>query len=115
MRRRSSGWPASSTPSINGRDLNPLVDGERPPWRTRNSSTSTVFSHPKIPKSEGVRTENWAYFQFLSSNRCTKMYDLAHDPQEDHNLVKDPEYSDRLRPSSRTTEGLDRELGSVEH
>ncbi|MCB1022426.1 MAG: sulfatase-like hydrolase/transferase, partial [Acidobacteria bacterium] len=83
-------------PSINGRDLNPLVDGERPEWR-KEFFYEHLFTHPKIPKSEGVRTETWSYFQFPELQPVyEEMYDLAHDPQEDHNLVKEPEHSDEL-------------------
>jgi arylsulfatase A-like enzyme len=82
--------------SMNGRDLNPLIDGERPQWRTE-WFYEHLFDHNTIPKSEGVRTEAWKYFQFMELDPLwEEMYDLAHDPQEDHNLVHEKEYAKQL-------------------
>ena len=83
-------------PSMNGRDLNPLVDGKRPEWR-KEWFYEHLFENPKIPKSEGVRTESWKYFEFFELQpKYEEMYDLAHDPGEDRNLVGDKKYAEQL-------------------
>jgi arylsulfatase A-like enzyme len=83
-------------PSMNGRDLNPLVDGARPQWRTE-WFYEHLFTNAKIPKSEGVRTERWKYFQFMELDPVhEEMYDLARDPREDHNLVREKEHAKQL-------------------
>lgn len=74
-------------PSMNGRNLNPLVDGEMTAWRTE-WFYEHLFDHPKIPQSEGVRTARWKYFQFTHSDPLyEELYDLAADPNEYKNLA----------------------------
>ncbi len=86
-------------PSMNGRDLNPLVDGERPEWR-KEFFYEHLFERFNIPKSEGVRTESWKYFQFPELEPVyEEMYHLARDPGEDHNLVHEKEYAKQLEHS----------------
>ena len=82
--------------SMNGRDLNPLVGGETPEWRTE-WFYEHLFEHPAIPKSEGVRTTDWKYFQFPGLEPVwEEMYHLAEDPGEDVNLVGDPDHVSEL-------------------
>ncbi len=47
---------------------------------------------PKIPKSEGIRTENWKYFRYADHPGHEELYDLKKDPEEIQNLVGDPKY-----------------------
>ena len=72
-------------PSMQGRDLMPLVRGERRAWR-REWFYSHYFEHPRIPKNEGVRTENWAYMRYLASG-YEELYDLKRDGAQEHNLA----------------------------
>ncbi len=82
--------------TIQGRDLSPLVAGERPAWRTE-FFYEHLFEHPRVPKSEGVRTDDWKYFQFPESEPLyEEMYHLAEDPWEDHNLVGAEEHAEQL-------------------
>lgn len=74
-------------PSMNGRDLGPLVKGESPEWRGE-WFYEHLFEHPRIPKSEGVRTTRWKYFQFVEQEPPLEfLYDLQEDPEEGHNLA----------------------------
>ncbi len=90
--------------SINGRDLNPLVAGEKPAWRS-DWFYEHLFEHETIPKSEGVRSRDWKYFEFLERKpRREELYHLADDPGEDHNLANDPAYAadlERMRARRR--------------
>lgn len=82
--------------TIQGQDLSPLVRGERPEWRTE-FFYEHLFENPRVPKSEGVRTNDWKYFQFPESDPLyEEMYHLAVDPWEEHNLVGEPEYAEQL-------------------
>ena len=82
--------------SMNGRDLRPLITGETESWRTE-WFYEHLFEHPRIPKSEGVRTEQWKYFVFPHNEpRYETLYDLVHDPEELKNLASSREHAERL-------------------
>ena len=88
-------------PSMNGRDLSPLVRGERPDWR-REWFYEHLLEHPRIPKSEGIRRVGWKYFVFPDTDpEYEEMYDLAADPHEESNLAKSWEHSEMLSAMRR--------------
>jgi arylsulfatase A-like enzyme len=49
----------------------------------------------KIPREEGVVTENFKYMIFLDFN-YEELFDIKHDPHETENLAGDPRYKDTL-------------------
>jgi len=50
-----------------------------------------LFNHKGIPKSEGFRTEQWAYMRYFEQKPVYEMlYDLKNDPGEENNLAGDP-------------------------
>ena len=59
---------------------------------------STISRIPRIPPSEGVRTERWKYMRFVATDPVyEEMYDLAADPLEEHNLVADAAHAEQLK------------------
>ena len=73
-----------------GRSLAPLLSGGKPEWRT-DFLCEHLFEHPKIPKSEGVRTERWKYIRYFEQRPVhEELYDLENDPHEARNLMGDP-------------------------
>ena len=83
-------------PSMNGRSLLPLANGESVPWR-REWFYEHLFEHNRVPKSEGVHTGDWKYFIFPEAEPPhEEMYHLAVDPQETVNLVGSADHTDRL-------------------
>ncbi len=56
-----------------------------------------LFDHPRIPRSEGVRTERYKYFRYLDHPEHEELYDLTADPHEKHNLATDPGHADVLK------------------
>jgi arylsulfatase A-like enzyme len=75
-------------PSMNGRDLTPLLRGESPAWRSE-WFYEHLFEHPRIPKSEGVRGGAWKYFSFFEQQPPNEfLYDLGTDPGEIRNLAE---------------------------
>jgi arylsulfatase A-like enzyme len=74
--------------SMQGRDLGPLLRGDRKTRWRKDWFYSHHFRHPKIPRSEGVRTERFAYMWYLDSEPVyEELYDLRTDPLEERNLA----------------------------
>jgi arylsulfatase A-like enzyme len=89
-----------------GRSLVPLVRGESPAnWRT-DFFYEHLFERSNIPKSEGVRTEQYAYVRWFEQvPQAEELYDHVKDFDEVNNLIADPKFAeirDKLR--KRTTE-----------
>ena len=86
-------------PTMQGRDLAPLLAGRRPEsWRT-DFFYEHHFGPPQyqIPPSEGVRTERWSYIRWIAANPVTEeLYDLSSDPLETRNLAPNPEFAAEL-------------------
>jgi arylsulfatase A-like enzyme len=83
-------------PMIQGRSLIPLMEGKSPVWRT-DFFCEHLFTHAKIPKSEGVRTERWKYIRYFEQQPVyEELFDLTSVPQETHNLAGDPQHTDQL-------------------
>jgi len=88
--------------SMQGESLVPLVRGEGPEWRTE-FFYEHLFEHPRLPKMEGVRTEEWKYIRYVDEDPAIEeLYDLGRDPQELENLAGRKEWEPvqtRLRQS----------------
>ncbi len=84
---------------MNGRNLLPLARGESLAWR-QEWFYEHLFQHDHVPKSEGIHTGAWKWFEFPDSDPVhEEMYHLAADPQETINLAGQEEHSgtrDRL-------------------
>jgi arylsulfatase A-like enzyme len=80
-----------------GRNLLPLAHGHRPPsWRT-DFFYEHLLPNPWIPKTEGVRANDWMYCRFLDENPIfEELYDLKRDPLQETNLASDPAHRPRL-------------------
>ena len=73
--------------SMQGKSVLPLVRGEETEWR-RDFFYEHSFEHPRIPKTEGVRTESWKYIRYVETDPVIEeLYDLRTDPQELENLA----------------------------
>jgi arylsulfatase A-like enzyme len=85
---------------MQGKSLMPLVRGEAPDWRT-SFFYEHLFEHPRIPKTEAVRTEQWKYIRYVETDPVIEeVYDLQHDPMELENLAGRREWApvlDELR------------------
>jgi arylsulfatase A-like enzyme len=77
-------------PTMQGRDLAPLLRGESPEWRTE-FFYEHHFVHKGIPMSEGVRTGRYVYWKYLNVDHDAEwLYDLQTDPYETRNLIAEP-------------------------
>ena len=80
---------------IQGRSLVPLLTGQRPKWRT-DFFYEHLFNHPKIPKTEALRTQRFKYARYIDFD-YEELYDLKNDPQETVNLAKNEKYRRTLK------------------
>ena len=80
-----------------GCSLVPLLADRLPKtWRT-NFFREHLFDHPKIHKSEGVRTKRWKYIRYFEQQPIyEELYDLKTDPLERINLTNNIEFADQL-------------------
>jgi arylsulfatase A-like enzyme len=84
-------------PSVQGQSLVPLVNGQHPAWR--KDWFYEFHNQPQdiIVPSEGVRTEEWKYIRYTSSNPlCEQLFNIKTDPAETSNLAASPEHRDIL-------------------
>src|SRR5205823_1971668 len=91
---------------VQGRSLVPLLKGEVPAdWRT-DFFYEHLFERKNIPKSEGVRTERFAYVRWFEQKPLVEeLYDHVADFDETRNLVNDPKHAEMLEKlRKRTTE-----------
>ena len=65
-----------------------------------------LFENPRIPKSEGVRTEKYKYFRYIDHPEHEELYDLESDPLEQNNLVRDPAYQTILAQLRKQCDAL---------
>jgi len=90
--------------TMQGRDLGPLCRGESVPWRTE-WFYEHLFEHAWIPKSEGVRTEQWKYARYIETHPLfEELFDLQADPREKRSLVREPRHKSRLETMRRRWE-----------
>ena len=83
--------------SVQGKSLEPLIQGKKVAWR-HDFLYEHRFTHPRIPKTEGVRTERWTYTRYTSITPVyEELFDLRNDPGERHNLAGDKRYQKTLR------------------
>ena len=81
---------------MQGRSLVPLIEGSDVPWRDAWFYEHR-FRHPRIPMSEGIRTERWKYVRYYGLDPVSEeLYDIRDDPMDEHNLLGDPDHRDTL-------------------
>jgi arylsulfatase A-like enzyme len=86
---------------MQGEDLQPLLRDAnhegRQDWYYEHVFTPAGRESSPIPKSEGVRTDRWKYIRYTEPNPpLEQLFDLAADPQEEHDLVRDPAHAATL-------------------
>jgi len=82
---------------MQGHSLMPLLTSRRCKWRT-DFFYEHLFSHPRITKSEAVRTQRWKYIRYFEQQPIyEELFDLKNDPQETVNLTKDERYRKTLK------------------
>jgi arylsulfatase A-like enzyme len=76
---------------IHGESLIPVVNGSDKKKRS-SIFCEHLMNNPKIPNSEGIRTEKWKFIRYPKHPEYIELYDLENDPWEEHNLATLPNY-----------------------
>jgi arylsulfatase A-like enzyme len=83
--------------SMQGTSLLSLLRGARMAWR-HEWFYEHRFEHDWIPKTEGIRTADWKYTDYMEEDpRFEELYYLRGDPREETNLAKDSQHAETLR------------------
>jgi len=86
---------ASEKMTVDGRSLVPLLRGEHPrDWRTSfliQYNSDTVFPRVHRMGYRAIRTERWKFIRYNELEGMNELYDLANDPYEMRNLIREPD------------------------
>jgi arylsulfatase A-like enzyme len=97
-------------PPVQGRDLSPLLRGEKPRWRKDWFYSHLFGGNPPqvvIPRSEGIRGERFKYLRWIDSQPAREeVYDLARDPGELHPLERKSKLEELRARWSRWNQAL---------
>jgi arylsulfatase A-like enzyme len=115
--RNSADRPASRPalrPAVRPADRQiPFLKGEKTKWRD-DFLCGFWREFRGIPRSEGVRTEQWKYMRYFDQNPAyEELYDLSQDPHEERNLARDPGQAQTLDALRRRCDELLRQYGGV--
>ena len=108
-----AGVPVPS--GLHGRSLFPLLLGDDAPWR--DAFLYQYFEYPAghcVRKNRGVRTERWKLIHFFEEPQEWELYDLQSDPEERHNLIRDPKQAKVIASLKERLAALRREVGDVD-
>ena len=106
-----------SIPSaMQGRSVEPLLKGSRPPWR--NSFLVEYYSDKVFPRIsrmgyKAVRNSRWKYIHYLELQGMDELYDLKTDPYETKNLIDQPRAKRALREMKQEMARLLEESGAT--
>ncbi|HSF45678.1 MAG TPA: sulfatase [Chitinophagaceae bacterium] len=76
---------------VQGESLVPTVTGKNVKKRS-SVFCEHLMNNPKIPNSEGIRTEKWKFIRYPKHPEFVELYDLENDPWEEKNLAGDARY-----------------------
>lgn len=79
-----------SDPQLKGRNLLPLLKGEQPAGWNNDVYAEYDMIHYATASLRCYRTERYKLVRDVHNEGCDEFFDLADDPSEDHNLIRDP-------------------------
>lgn len=94
---------APALKNIHGQSFKRLVQGDASDWRKAwFYEYNYEKQFPYTPNVRGIRTDDWKYIHYPTGNgspdkHLAELYHLAADPGEDHNLIDNPAYTEKLK------------------
>jgi arylsulfatase A-like enzyme len=79
-----------------GKSLLPVVQGRANSLVREAVLIEHLWEVDGIPRSEGVRTQDWKYFRYVDDPTIEELYDLRNDPHESRNLAGEPGHQETL-------------------
>lgn len=81
--------------NMDGASFAPLLRGKDTPWRDKiYYEYFWERPYPQTPAMHAVRTDSFKYIRYYGIWDINELYNLAEDPDESVNLIRDPEYQD---------------------
>jgi len=83
--------------AMDGQDLRGVLGGTQSELREDFFYEHHFHFGGRIPRTEGVRQRDWKYITYYDVDPpYEELYDLSHDPHEEHNLAASPAHRPRL-------------------
>jgi arylsulfatase A-like enzyme len=89
--------------NIHGQSFKRLARGDPSGWRHAwYYEYNYEKQFPYTPNVRGIRTDEWKYMHYphgdgTPDRHLAELYNIKNDPEERHNLIKDPRYAGRLQ------------------
>jgi arylsulfatase A-like enzyme len=95
-----------------GRNLQSIVEGQKPrEWR-KDFFCEHLMEHPPIPKYEGLRGERYVYARYFQQEPVFEfLHDLKTDPDQLKNLVSSPEHKEVLKMMRQRCDEVRSDIG----
>lgn len=107
---KRAGLPVSANLKTEGKSLLPLLRGERVDWR-KSAFLLYDMHHGATAHMRMVRTERWKLVWHLEEGGEHEMYDLQHDPGEEHNLYNNPKAREAQNELEQMLRAWQKEVG----
>lgn len=83
--------------SMQGESIAPLMRRDNAPWRKQWFYEHLYEHGGQIVPCVGVRSERWKYIRYYQEDPVYEsLYDLENDPDEVHDLAREPAHAERL-------------------
>lgn len=87
----------AAPPHMQGNSFRPLLQGEQVPWRdTFLYEYYWEWNFPQQPTMFALRSDRYKYIHYYGVWEPDEFFDLAADPMEKNNLIRDPQQKERI-------------------
>lgn len=105
------------TKDMQGKSFRPVLEGKVPDDDFRNALYYHYYDYPAfhmVSKQYGIKTKRYKLIRFYDDVDTWECYDLEKDPQEKHNVYKDPAYAETIAELKNRLNELQKEYKVTE-